>query len=161
MELSNELVPVVFWHAHECPAHNDELDLSIHGIQVKAAVEGKDAPYQRYGLNSSVAPRVLVSARMGHTAREWRACSSVRTPCSFGYYNQNRSRDHQDSNYGDVSNAEAIARMLLGAHAYVSGHRNVRTPMRLAHHGNHRYLGRLKSPTISMRGEDTPHSPFG
>ena len=109
MELGNELVPIVFWHTHECPAHDDELDLSIDGIQTKAGVEEEDVPYQRCGLNSSVAPRVPVSARMDHTAREWRACSSVRTPCSFGYCNQNRSRDHQGSNYGDVSNAEVIA----------------------------------------------------
>jgi len=161
MELGNELVPIVFWHAHECPAHDDELNLSIHRIQAKAVVEGMDAPYQRCGLNSSVAPRVLVSARMDHTEHEWHACSSVRTPCSFGYCNQNRSRDHQDSNYGDVSNAEVIARMLQGVHAYVPRHRNVRTPMRLAHHGNHRYLGRLESPIVSMRGKDTPHSPSG
>ena len=161
MELGNELVPIIFWHAHECPAHDDELDLSIHGIQAKAAVRGNDVPYQRCGLNSSVAPRVLVSARKDHTAREWRAYSSVRTPCSFGCCNQNRSRDHQGNNYDDVSNAGAIALMLLGAHAYVPRHRNVRTPMRLTHHGDYRYLGRLESPTVSIRGKDTPHSPSG
>ena len=144
MELGNKLVPVVFWHAHECPAHDDELDLLTHGLQAKAAEDEKTAPYQRYGLNFSVAPRVLASVRMDHIAREWRACSLVRTQCSFGCYNQNRSRGHQDSNCGNVSNAEAMRWMLLGAHAYVSRHGNVRTSMGLAHHGNYCYLRQLE-----------------
>lgn len=70
MELGDELVPIVFWHAHECATHDDELDLFIHEPQVKVTTEDKGAPYQRYGLNSSIAPRVLVSARMDHTERE-------------------------------------------------------------------------------------------
>jgi hypothetical protein len=70
MELGDKLVPIFFWHAHKCPAHDDELDLLIHDLQAKAAVEEEGAPYQRYGLNSSIAPRVLVSARMDHTERE-------------------------------------------------------------------------------------------
>ena len=149
MELGNKLVPVVFWHAHKCPAHDDELDLLIHGLQAKVLEEEKAAPYQHYGLNSSVAPHVLESARMDHIARELRAYSLARTPCSFGCYNQNRSRDHQDSNYGDVNDTEIMEWMLLGAHAYVPCHGNVRTPMRLAHHSNHRYLRPLEFPPPS------------
>ena len=81
---------------------------------------------------------------MDHIARELRAYSLVRTPCSFGCCNQNPSRDHQDSNYGGVSDAETMEWMLLGAHAYVSRHGNVWTPMGLAHHGNHSYLRQLE-----------------
>jgi hypothetical protein len=150
VELGNKLVPVVFWHAHKCPAHDDELDLLIHNLQVKAAEKEKIAPYQRYGLNSSVALRVLESARMDHTGREWRACSLVRTLCNFGYYNQSRSRVHQDSNYDDVSNAEAMGWVLLDAHTYVSCHGNVRTPMRLAHDGNYSYLRQLELLLLSL-----------
>jgi hypothetical protein len=27
MELGDEFIPIVFWHAHESATHNDELDL--------------------------------------------------------------------------------------------------------------------------------------
>jgi hypothetical protein len=71
MELGNELTPIVFWHAHECAAHNDELNLFKHELyREQLRKKKKGAPYQRYGPNSSVVPRVLVSARMDHTAHE-------------------------------------------------------------------------------------------
>jgi hypothetical protein len=70
MELSDKLIPIVFWHAHECASHNDELDLFTHELQMKVIVQEKSAPYRRYDLNSSVVLRVLVSARMDHTGHE-------------------------------------------------------------------------------------------
>jgi hypothetical protein len=99
--------------------------------------DDKIAPYQHYDLNSSIVPRVLLSARMGHTEREWLACSLVRTLCNFGYYNQNRSRGHQDSNYDDISDDEIRGWMLLDAHANVARHGNMRASMRLTHDGNY------------------------
>jgi hypothetical protein len=32
MELGDELTPIVFWHAHECATHNDELDLYTRAL---------------------------------------------------------------------------------------------------------------------------------
>lgn len=108
MELGNELIPIVFWHAHKCATHNDELDLYIQRFQVKVTAQEKGAPYQRYGLNSLVVPCDLVSARMDHTVHEWRACSLARTPCNFVCCNQNRSRGRRDSNYTEVNNGDTM-----------------------------------------------------
>ena len=72
-------------------------------FHVKGICGRKGTPCQRYGLNSSIALPVLVSARMDHTGREWRACLLVRTLCSFVCCNQNLSRGRQDNNFDDLS----------------------------------------------------------
>lgn len=96
VKLGDESVSVILGHAHECPTHDDKLDLTGSRINVNQDKHAR-IPCPRCDPMLQAGQPSPLSVHKGRIGPELPSYSSVRSRCNSECCSRNLSQDHQDS----------------------------------------------------------------